>query len=128
MSKKYRFETKQLHSGQVIDKETKSRAVPIYASTSFVFDSSDEAEKLISLEGEGYTYSRIGNPTNTVFEQRVADLEGGIDAVGFGSGIAAITAAIITLAGTGDEIVSSSTVYGGTYNLFQNTFKSKYGI
>ena len=128
MSKEYRFETKQLHSGQVIDKETKSRAVPIYASTSFVFDSSDEAEKLFSLQGEGYTYSRIGNPTNTVFEKRVAELEGGIDAVGFGSGIAAITAAIITLAGTGDEIVSSSTVYGGTYNLFQNTFKSKYGI
>lgn len=127
MSTEYRFETKQLHSGQEPDPVTKSRAVPIYATTSFAFDTTDEGEKLFGLQQEGYTYTRIGNPTTTVFENRIADLEGGIGAVAFASGIAAITASILTIAGSGDEIVSASTVYGGTYNLFAVTFK-KLGI
>lgn len=127
MSTEYRFETKQLHSGQELDPVTKSRAVPIYATTSFAFDTTDEGEKLFGLQQEGYTYTRIGNPTTTVFENRIADLEGGIGAVAFASGIAAITASILTIAGSGDEIVSASTVYGGTYNLFAVTFK-KLGI
>lgn len=127
MSTNYRFETKQLHSGQKLDPVTKSRAVPIYASTSFAFNTTDEGEKLFGLQEEGYTYTRIGNPTTTVFEERISDLEGGVGAVAFASGIAAITASILTIAGSGDEIVSASTVYGGTYNLFAVTFK-KLGI
>ena len=127
MADKYRFETRQLHAGQEIDPIAKSRAVPIFASTSFAFDTTEEGENLFGMKQEGYTYTRIGNPTTTVFEDRVADLEGGVGAVAFASGIAAITASILTIAGSGDEIVSASTVYGGTYNLFAETFK-KFGI
>lgn len=127
MSKKYRFETLQLHAGQVPDAATKSRAVPIYQTTSYVFDNAQEAEDLFALRKNGHMYTRLGNPTTDVFEERVAALEGGVAAVATASGSAAITYAILNVAGMGDEIVSASTLYGGTYNLFSTTLP-RFGI
>jgi O-acetylhomoserine (thiol)-lyase len=121
MSKKYRFETQQLHAGQVVDPTTKSRAVPIYQTTSYVFDNTQHGENLFGLKENGNIYSRIMNPTSDVFEQRIATLEGGVGALATASGSAAITYSILNIAGTGDEIVAAATLYGGTFNLLSTT-------
>lgn len=121
MSRNFHFETQQLHAGQIVDPVTKSRAVPIYQTTSYVFDDTQHAEDLFGLKATGNIYSRIMNPTTDVFEKRMATLEGGVGAVATASGSAAITYAILNIARTGDEIVAASTLYGGTYNLFNAT-------
>jgi O-acetylhomoserine (thiol)-lyase len=115
------FETLALHGGQVPDPTTNARAVPIYQTTSYVFDSADHAADLFGLREFGNIYTRIMNPTNDVFEKRVAALEGGIGALAFGSGSAAVTFSILNIAGAGDHIVSANSLYGGTYNLFVHT-------
>jgi O-acetylhomoserine (thiol)-lyase len=122
-----RPETLAIHAGQQADPTTKARAVPIYATTSYVFDDADHAARLFALQEPGNIYTRIMNPTNDVFEQRVAALEGGVAALAFASGQAAETATILNLARAGDTIVSSSSLYGGTYNLLQWTLP-KLGI
>lgn len=123
-----RFETLQVHAGQEeADKSTGARAVPIYQTTSYVFNNSDHAEELFNLKAFGNIYSRIMNPTTDVFEKRIAALEGGVGALATASGAAAITYAIQNIAYAGDNIVSANTLYGGTYNLFAHTFP-KYGI
>ncbi|MFF2480842.1 O-acetylhomoserine aminocarboxypropyltransferase/cysteine synthase family protein [Paenibacillus sp. NPDC058071] len=124
---KWRFDTLQVHGGQQPDPETGARAVPIYQSTAFVFKNTDHAQAVINFEEVGNTYSRIGNPTNEVLELRIAALEGGVGALAVSSGAAAVTFSILNIAGTGDEIVSASTLYGGTYNLFDVTLP-KLGI
>ncbi|KAF8552825.1 O-acetylhomoserine ami [Imleria badia] len=121
------FETLQLHAGQVPDPTTKARAVPIYASTSFVFNDSAHGADLFGLRTFGHIYSRIGNPTVDVFENRIAALEGGAAAIATASGQSAQFLAISTIADSGDNIVSTSYLYGGTYNQFKVTFK-KFGI
>jgi O-acetylhomoserine (thiol)-lyase len=123
----YRPETAAVHAGQSVDPTTKARAVPIYATTSYVFDNADHAARLFGLEESGNIYTRIMNPTTDVFEQRVAALEGGVGALGVGSGQAAETLTILNLARAGDNIVTSASLYGGTYNLFQYTLP-KYGV
>ena len=119
----YRFETLQLHAGQQKDSATNARAVPIYQTTSFVFDSSEHAARLFNLEEFGNIYSRIMNPTVAVFEERVAALEGGVAGLATSSGHAAQALALTTLAQAGENIVSSSHLYGGTFNQFKVTFK-----
>ncbi len=114
-----RFETLQLHAGQGIEETTRSRAVPIYQTTSYLFEDSEHAARLFGLEEFGNIYTRIMNPTTDVFEKRIAALEGGIAAVATSSGQAAQLLAITTIAQTGDNIVSSSYLYGGTYNQFK---------
>ncbi len=121
------FTTRQLHAGQAPDPTTGSRAVPIHQTTSYVFQSADHAARLFALEEMGNIYTRIMNPTTDVFEQRMADLDGGVGALAASSGHAAQTMAVMTLCGAGDHIVSASTLYGGTYNQFQYTFP-KLGI
>lgn len=125
--KELRLETKAVHAGQQLDPATFSRAVPIYQTTSFGFKDSEHAESLFNLSESGYIYTRIINPTTDAFEQRVAALEGGVGALGVASGQAATTLSILNIASSGDEIVSSSSLYGGTYNLFSATFP-KFGI
>ncbi len=115
------FETTALHAGQEVDPTTKSRAVPIYMTTSYVFDSPEHAANLFALKEFGNIYTRLMNPTTDVFEKRVAALEGGAAALAFASGQAAETAAIQNIANAGDEIVSTTSLYGGTYNLFHYT-------
>ncbi|MFC4333539.1 bifunctional o-acetylhomoserine/o-acetylserine sulfhydrylase [Streptomyces andamanensis] len=115
------FETKQIHAGAAPDPTTGARATPVYQTTSFVFRDTQHAADLFSLAEPGNIYTRIHNPTQDVFEQRVAALEGGVAAVALASGQAAETLAILTLAGSGDHIVSSTSLYGGTYNLFRHT-------
>jgi O-acetylhomoserine (thiol)-lyase len=122
-----RPETLALHAGQVPDPTTKARAVPIYATTSYVFDDAAHAARLFGLQEFGNIYTRIMNPTTGVFEERVAALEGGVGALGLASGQAAETLAILNLARAGQNIVSSSSLYGGTYNLFNYTLP-KIGI
>ncbi|CUA74264.1 O-acetylhomoserine (thiol)-lyase [Rhizoctonia solani] len=121
------FDTLQLHAGQSPDSATNARAVPIYASTSFVFNDSQHGADLFGLRALGNIYSRIGNPTQDVFEKRIAALEGGAAAVAASSGQAAQFMAISTIADAGDNIVSTSYLYGGTYNQFKVLLK-KYGI
>lgn len=121
------FETLALHGGQVPDPYTGSRAVPIYQTTSYNFKNTDHAARLFSLEEAGNIYTRIMNPTTDVLEKRIALLEKGIGAVATASGMAAIHLACLNIAQAGQEIVSSSSLYGGTYNLFRHTF-SKIGI
>ncbi|KAF5612587.1 o-acetylhomoserine (thiol)-lyase [Fusarium subglutinans] len=116
------FETLQLHAGAVVDPTTKSRAVPIYATTSYVFDDSAHGARLFGLKEFGNIYSRIMNPTVDVFEKRIAALEGGVAALAASSGQAAQFLAISTLAQAGDNIVSTSNLYGGTYNQFKVFF------
>ena len=124
----YGFETLSLHAGQEnADSATNARAVPIYQTTSFVFDSPEHAADLFALKQPGNIYTRIMNPTQDAFERRIAALEGGVGALATSSGQAAETLAILNIAGAGDEIVSSSSLYGGTYNLFHYTL-SKLGI
>lgn len=115
----YRFETLQLHAGQDVEATTRSRAVPIYQTASYLFDDTDHAARLFGLEEFGNIYTRIMNPTTDVFEKRVAALEGGLAAVATSSGQAAQLLALTTLAQAGDNIVSSSLLYGGTYNQFK---------
>ncbi len=116
------FNTRQLHAGQVPDPTTGSRAVPIYQTTSYQFRNTEHAANLFALKEFGNIYTRIMNPTTDVLEQRLADLEGGVGALAASSGHAAQTMAILTLCGAGDHIVSSSRLYGGTYNQFHYTF------
>ncbi len=118
-----RFETLQVHAGQVPDPVTKSRAVPIYQTTSYVFDSAEHAANLFGLKEFGNIYTRIMNPTTDVFEKRVAALEGGVGALATGSGQSAQFLAFQNILQQGDNIVSSSYLYGGTYNQFKVTFK-----
>ena len=119
----YQFETLQLHAGQEVDSTTKSRAVPIYQTTSYVFDDSKHAANLFGLKEFGNIYTRIMNPTTDVFEKRIAALEGGTYAVATASGKAAQFIALNNILTTGDSFVSSSYLYGGSYNQFKNTFK-----
>ncbi|GFZ32026.1 O-acetylhomoserine aminocarboxypropyltransferase [Clostridium zeae] len=122
-----KFDTLQVHAGQEADPTTGSRAVPIYQTTSYVFNSVEHGANLFGLKESGNIYTRIMNPTTDVFEKRIAALEGGIAALAVASGSAAITYAIINIAEAGDEIVAASTLYGGTYNLFGATLP-RYGI
>ena len=115
------FETIALHGGQTADATTGSRAVPIYQTTSYVFNDSDHAANLFALKEFGNIYTRIMNPTTDVLEQRIAQLEGGVAALAFASGQSAETLAILNIARSGDEIVSTTSLYGGTYNLFAHT-------
>src|ERR1700728_842099 len=124
---KQHLATLAVHGGQVPDPTTGSRAVPIYQTTSYVFNDADHASRLFGLKEFGNIYTRIMNPTTDVFEKRVAALEGGAAALATASGQAAETLAILTLAGAGDEIVSTTSLYGGTYNLFHYTLP-KLGI
>lgn len=123
----YDLETLSLHGGQSPDPTTGSRAVPIYQTTSYVFQDTAHAESLFALEEPGNIYTRIGNPTVEVFEKRLALLEGGVASVATSSGMAAITLSILNLASAGDEIIAASNLYGGTYNLFTATLP-RYGI
>lgn len=125
--RKLKFDTLQVHAGQKADPTTGSRAVPIYQTTSYVFNNAEHAANLFALKEFGNIYTRIMNPTNDVFEQRIAALEGGVGALAVASGSAAISYAILNIAGSGDEIVAASTLYGGTYNLFSVTLP-KLGI
>jgi len=123
----FHFDTLAIHGGQTADPTTKSRAVPIYQTTSYVFDDADHAARLFALQEFGNIYTRIMNPTTDVFEKRIAALEGGAAGLGTSSGQAAETLTITTLASAGDDIVSTTSLYGGTYNLFHYTLP-KLGI
>lgn len=126
--RKLHFETLQLHAGQEQpDAATGARAVPIYQSASFVFQNSADAAARFSLEQPGEIYTRLGNPTQNVFEQRMAALEGGVAAVAVASGAAAITYALLNLTRQGDHIVAARTIYGGSYNLLAHTLPA-YGV
>ena len=125
--RKFGIETLCLHAGQLPDAATGSRAVPIYQTTSYVFDSADHAASLFNLQTFGNVYTRISNPTTAVFEERVAALEGGRAGLALATGQAAATTAVLTLCQQGDEIVSASTLYGGTYALFDVNLR-KLGI
>ena len=125
---KYHFETLQLHAGQEqADPATGSRAVPIYQTTSYVFNDCQHASDLFALKVTGNIYGRLNNPTQTAFEERIAALEGGVAGLAVASGAAAVTYAITNIAFAGDHVVASKTIYGGTYNLLAHTL-SKYGI
>ena len=127
MTREFKFETLQLHAGQVVDTTTKSRAVPIYQTTSFVFDDTQEGAELFALQKAGNIYTRITNPTTSAFEERIAALEGGVGALATASGMAALTYTILGLAHAGDHVVAASTIYGGTFNLLKETLP-RYGI
>lgn len=120
--RQFGFTTRQLHAGQQPDPTTGARAVPIYQTTSYVFKDTEHAARLFALQEFGNIYTRIMNPTTDVFEQRIADLEGGVGALASSSGHGAQTMAILALCGAGDHIVSASTLYGGTFNQFNYTF------
>lgn len=124
---KYHFDTLAIHGGQKPDPTTNACAVPIYQTTSYTFDDAGHAARLFALEEFGNIYTRIMNPTTDVFEQRIAALEGGVGALALASGQAAETLTILTLAKAGDEIISTTSLYGGTYNLFHYTLP-KFGI
>ena len=123
----WKFETKQIHSGAAPDPATNARATPIYQTTSYVFNDADHAKNLFALAEFGNIYTRIQNPTQAVVEERVAALEGGTAALLLASGQSATTFAVLNIAQAGDHIVSSSSIYGGTYNLFKYTL-AKLGI
>ncbi|PUA29542.1 MAG: O-acetylhomoserine aminocarboxypropyltransferase [Cellvibrio sp. 79] len=127
MSENWKFETQSVHAGYTPDPTTKSVAVPIYQTVAYAFDSAQHGADLFDLKVAGNIYTRIMNPTNDVLEKRVAALEGGIAALALASGQAAVTYAIQTIAEAGDNIVSSTALYGGTYNLFAHTLP-QYGI
>ena len=120
-------ETIALHTGQTVDPVTRSRAVPLYQTTSYVFDDTEHAASLFKLQGNGYLYSRNANPTNAVFEERLAALEGGVAGFAVSSGQAAILIAVLTLAQAGEEIVATNALYGGTYTLFSKTLP-RFGV
>lgn len=127
MTREFKFETLQLHAGQVVDATTKSRAVPIYQTTSFVFEDTQEGADLFALQKAGNIYTRITNPTTSAFEERIAALEDGVGALATASGMAALTYTILGLAHAGDHVVAASTIYGGTFNLLKETLP-RYGI
>jgi O-acetylhomoserine (thiol)-lyase len=127
LPKHLKFDTLSLHAGQRPDPATGARAVPIYQTTSYVFDSTDHAAALFNLERAGHIYSRISNPTVAVLEERIAALEGGVGAVATASGQAALHLAVATLMGQGGHIVASSSLYGGTVNMFFHTLP-RFGI
>ena len=127
MTRDLKFETLQLHAGQTVDPTTKSRALPIYQTTSYVFDDTQEGEDLFALRKPGNIYTRITNPTVAAFEERMAALEGGVGALATASGMAALTYTILALAHAGDHVVAASTIYGGTFNLLKETLP-RYGI
>src|SRR5215211_5113307 len=122
-SRNFGFDTRQVHAGQRPDPNTGARAVPIYQTTSYVFEDPESAAAYFNLQEYGNTYSRIMNPTVAVFEERIANLEGGCGAVAFASGIAAQAAALFTLLQPGDHVVSSSALYGGTVNQFKHMLR-----
>src|SRR5512144_2153749 len=126
-TRKPRFETLQVHAGQEPAPGTNARAVPIYQTTSYTFDSAEHGARLFALQEFGNIYTRIMNPTTDVFEKRIAALEGGVAGLATASGQAAETLTITTLVGAGDEVVSTTSLYGGTYNLFHYTLP-KLGI
>ncbi|KPK65093.1 MAG: O-acetylhomoserine aminocarboxypropyltransferase [Planctomycetes bacterium SM23_32] len=126
--RRLRFDSIALHGGHTPDRDTHARAVPIYQTTSYLFEDTDHAARLFALEQPGYIYTRIMNPTTEVLERRVAMLEGGVGGLAFASGQAATTAGCLAILGEGDQIVSSSGLYGGTYTLFSQTFARKLGI
>jgi len=129
MSKKYRFETLQLHVGQEnADSATDARAVPIYASTSYVFHNAQHAADRFGLKESGNIYGRLTNPTQSVFEERIAALEGGVAALAVASGAAAVSYTIQALAKSGENIISANTIYGGTYNCLAHTLPNHSGI
>ena len=117
----WKFETRQIHAGQAPDAATGARALPIYQTTSFVFDNAEQAANRFALTDLGPLYTRMNNPTQEVIENRIASLEGGVGALLLASGQAAITYAILNIAGAGDHVVASPSVYGGTYNLLKYT-------
>ena len=123
----YHLGTLALHAGQVPDPTTTARAVPIYATTSYVFKSTDHAANLFALKEFGNIYSRLMNPTNDVLEKRLAALDGGAAGLVFASGQAAITAAVLTITHAGQNFISATSLYGGTWTLFTQTFP-KLGI
>jgi O-acetylhomoserine (thiol)-lyase len=127
MSDAWSFETRQIHAGQAPDSDTHSRALPIYQTTSYTFTSTEHASNLFALKEFGNIYTRIMNPTQNAVEERIASLEGGVGALLTASGQSAETIALLNIAETGDHIVSSARLYGGTYNLFHYTFP-KMGI
>ena len=119
--------TKALHAGHDAKNTQGTQAVPIYQTSSYVFKDSDHAANLFSLAEPGYIYTRLNNPTNDILEQRLAALEGGVAAVATASGTAAIATTLMVILRTGDHIVASSSLYGGTYNLLANTLP-RFGI
>jgi O-acetylhomoserine (thiol)-lyase len=119
-----KFDTLALHAGYDPDKNKKSAAVPIYQTTSYLFDDTDHAADLFALKEAGDIYTRIQNPTNSVLEKRIAALEGGVGALAVSSGQAAEVIALLTICNNGDHLVSGSSIYGGTHNLFKHTFKN----
>ena len=123
----YHLNTLALHAGHVVDQDTLSRAVPIYQTSSYVFKDTDHAANLFALKEFGNIYTRLMNPTTDVFEKRIAAMEGGVGALAFSSGMAAINTAILNICQSGQHIVSSNSLYGGTYTLFSQTFP-KIGI
>ena len=127
MSEKYKFDTISLHSGHVPDKETGSRAVPIYQTTSYVFNNTDEAAALYNMEVGGHLYTRISNPTIATLEQRLASLEGGVSSIACASGMAAMHLVISAICSKGDHIVASNKMYGANINLLQHTMP-RFGI
>ena len=122
-SRDFGFDTRQVHAGQRPDPNTGARAVPIYQTTSYVFEDPESAAAYFNLQEYGNTYSRIMNPTVAVFEERIASLEGGCGAVAFASGLAAQAAALFTLLTPGDHVVSSAALYGGTVNQFKHVLR-----
>ncbi len=123
----YRLGTKALHAGQEVDPTTTARAVPIYATTSYVFNDTDHAADLFALKEFGNIYTRLMNPTNDVLEKRLAAMDGGVGGLAFASGQAAITAAVLTITHSGQNLISSTSLYGGTWTLYTQTFK-KLGV
>ena len=117
----WKFETRQIHAGQAPDAATGARALPIYQTTSFVFENAEQAANRFALAELGPIYTRLNNPTQEVIENRIASLEGGVGALLVASGQSAITYAILNIAGAGDHIVASPSIYGGTYNLLKYT-------
>jgi O-acetylhomoserine (thiol)-lyase len=115
-----RFETEALHAGQTVDRENRSRAVPLHRTTAYLFDDTEHAARLFALEEQGNIYTRLGNPTQAVLEERLARLEGGVASLALASGTAAIYNTVINLAVAGDEIVSADNLYGGTYTMFDH--------
>lgn len=126
-SAQWSFETRQIHVGQTPDEQTGARALPIYQTTSFVFPTAEVAADRFALKDLGPIYTRIGNPTQSAVEDRIASLEGGVGALLLSSGQAATTFAILNIAEAGDHIVASPSLYGGTYNLLAHTLR-KLGV
>ena len=124
---KYHLDTLALHAGQTVDDQTLSRAVPLYQTSSYCFKDTDHAANLFALKEFGNIYTRLMNPTTDVLEKRLAAMEGGVGGLGFSSGMAAITASVLNICKSGQHIVSSNSLYGGTVTLFSQTF-SKVGI